>query len=99
VLSIPESESLKKVAQRLVWFKKPIDALNDPYLFLAHVMTYGTVKDVIIVKQSLGIEAFSEALKQMPPGIMDIKSWTYWHLMTGQYPPPPLPMRKIHSKN
>jgi hypothetical protein len=95
MLNIPPSESLKRVAQRLVWFKKPSDVLNDPYLFLAHVMTYGTIQDVITVQKVLGKEAFQEALENIPPGTMDIKSWHYWHLMVGHYPPPPMPVREF----
>ena len=99
MLTIPHSEPLKQVAQRLVWFKKPDEALNDPYLFMAHVMTYGTIPDVLAVKQALGMEAFRESLEHAPPGIMDPKSWTYWHLMTGTNPAPPLPIRTRLFKN
>lgn len=80
---IPQTQELKNVARRLVWYKSPEQALEDPYLFLAHVMTYGTLEDIITVKDSLGIAAFKEALHQLPPGIMDIKSWTYWSVVTG----------------
>jgi len=37
---------LQIVAKRVVWFKKPEDALRDVKLFLAHVMTYGTLNDI-----------------------------------------------------
>lgn len=40
---------LKAVAKRLVWFKAPEDALQEKKLFLAHVMTYGTLRDLIVV--------------------------------------------------
>lgn len=93
MLIIPHSKALKQVAERLVWFKKPEAALDDPYLFMAHVMTYGTLSDVLTVKQALGMQAFHESLAHAPPGIMDPKSWTYWHWMTGTDPAPPLPRR------
>ena len=93
MLTIPHSEALKKVAQRLVWFKKPDEALDDPYLFMAHVMTYGTIPDVLAVKQALGMEAFREGLEYAPPDIIDPKSWSYWHLRTETHPAPPLPTR------
>jgi hypothetical protein len=34
---------LRKVAKKVVWFKAPDDALRDLQLFLAHVVTYGTL--------------------------------------------------------
>jgi hypothetical protein len=97
MLKITLSEALCSVARRLVWFKSPEDALADPYLFLGHVMTFGTIEDVRIVKASLGIDAFREALEHMPPGIMDPKSWTYWHIMTNKQPEPPMPVRQFND--
>lgn len=96
MIEIPLTPALKNVARRLIWFKEPNKALQDPYTFLAHVMTYGTVEDVLVVKRTLGLAAFQEALEHMPPGIMDPKSWSYGHLITGKYPAPPMPARKIH---
>ena len=37
---------LQIVAKRVVWFKTPDAALRDVKLFLAHVMTYGTLNDI-----------------------------------------------------
>lgn len=91
---IPCTKELETVARRLVWFKSPKEALMDPYLFLAHVMTYGTLEDVSVVKKALGMEAFKEALFHLPPGIMDIKSWTYWTLMT-DFPQSSMPKRNL----
>lgn len=96
MLEIPLTPDLKNVARRLIWFREPSKALQDPYTFLAHVMTYGTLEDVLVVKSALGLAAFQEALDHMPPGIMDPKSWSYWHLITGKYPAPPMPARRIH---
>ena len=96
MLKIPHTKELEKVAQRLIWFKSPQDALEDPYTFMAHVMTYGTLNDVLIIKKALGMVAFKEALDHLPPGIIDAKSWNYWNLMVGRFPVPPLPERKIH---
>jgi hypothetical protein len=95
MLKIPHTKELLNVAQRLVWFKQPQDALDLPYTFMAHVMTYGTITDVITVKKALGLNAFKEALDHMPPGIIDAKSWNYWHIITNKIPTPPLPTRKF----
>ena len=95
MLEIPQTEEFEKIAQRMIWFKPPKEALKDPYTFMAHVMTYGALDDVLAVKKAMGMEAFSEALDKAPSGIMDRKSWVYWHLVTGKSPAPPIPTRKI----
>ena len=41
------SEDLRRVAKRVVWFKPPEETLNETKLFLAHVMTYGTLEDIV----------------------------------------------------
>ena len=43
---LPATPELLSVAERVVWFKTPSEALADPVHFLAHVMTYGTVEDL-----------------------------------------------------
>ncbi len=92
-LYLPKTPALLKVARRVVWFKKPEDTLENPNHFLAYLMTYGTQEDIKIVRQFLTLKDFSEALKQAPPGIFDPRSWTYWHLVCHQDPPPSLPKR------
>ena len=41
-----DRSDLLRVAKRVVWFKQPEDAIKDVKLFLAHVMTYGTLTDI-----------------------------------------------------
>ena len=41
------SEDLQRVAKRVVCFKPPEETLNETKLFLAHVMTYGTLDDIV----------------------------------------------------
>jgi hypothetical protein len=88
--SLPATQPLLNVARRVVWFKKPEEALADPVHFLAHVMTYGTVEDLKALK---GKDEFREALEKAPPGIFDARSWVYWNLKCGRQPVPPLPTR------
>jgi hypothetical protein len=94
-LNIAFTEELEKVARRLIWFKTPKEALKDPYTFLAHVMTYGTLEDILIIRKSLGINVFKEALDHIPPGIIDSKSWVYWNIVTGHSAVPPMPERNV----
>lgn len=49
-LKIPLTPEMLHIARRMVWFQKPEEALKHPYTFMAHVMTYGTVEDIIVVK-------------------------------------------------
>jgi len=91
---LPETRESLAVAQRVVWFKPPSEALADPVHFLAHVMTYGTVEDLRALDGVAGIEEVREALDNAPPGVFDARSWAYWNLKCGRSPAPPLPVRK-----
>jgi hypothetical protein len=55
---LPLTPALLTVAQRVVWFKEPVDALADPVHFLAHVMTYGTVEDLRALQSIIGLDEF-----------------------------------------
>ena len=53
---------LQTVAKRVVWFKEPEDAIKDVKLFLAHVMTYGTLNDIAITLQYFSEDDFKSVL-------------------------------------
>ncbi len=89
------SEDLQAVAKRLVWFRRPEDTLKDPKLFLAHVMTYGTLDDLVTAARHYSEADFEAVLNDPPPGIFDRRSWNYWNLRYHRDPVPPLPRRKI----
>jgi hypothetical protein len=91
---LPETPELLSVAERVVWFKQPAEALADPVHFLAHVMTYGTVEDLRALRQVAGPDEFREVLDNAPPGVFDARSWAYWNLKCGRQPAPPLPVRQ-----
>ncbi len=86
--------TLQKVAARYVWWQPSEATLARPHFFLCQLMTLGTSEDVRAVRRVLGDEAFVEALEHAPPGVMDAKSWNYWHLFFGRQPPP-LPERPL----
>jgi hypothetical protein len=86
---------LQRVAKRVVWFKAPEDALKDVKLFLAHVMTYGTLSDITTVLQDFSEDDFEATIMDPPPGVFDRRSWTYWNVRYHREPVPPLPQRKI----
>lgn len=90
---LPATVELLAVAERVVWFKGPSDALADPVHFLAHVMTYGTVEDLRALQGVIEQNEFGEALDHAPPGVFDPRSWAYWNLKYGRTPAPSLPVR------
>ena len=95
---LPHTLKLLNVAQRVIWFKEPPDALSNPYHFLAHVMTYGSMEDIKIVHDIIEDEGFREALEHAPPGIFDPRSWAYFNLKYGRHPVPPLPKRTLSKQ-
>jgi hypothetical protein len=91
---LPDTPELLAVAERVVWFKPPREALAEPAYFLAHVMTYGTVEDLREIDAVIGPNEFREALENAPAGVFDARSWAYWNLKYGRSPAPPLPSRR-----
>lgn len=89
------TDELTTVAQHVIWFEPPEKALADPIRFVTYAMTYGTHQDMKVVRLYLSDDNLREALTYAPPGIFDPRSWAYWHLKLGQYPPPPLPSRRF----
>jgi hypothetical protein len=86
---------LLALARRIVWFEEPGAALSNRIRFLAYLMTYGTAEDVTIARRHFSEHDFRAAIENVPPGILDERSWAYWNLMIGRYPPPPMPVRLI----
>jgi len=92
-----ESDELRRVAKRVVWFKPPEETLDEPTLFLAHVMTYGTLADIVTAMKFYSDDDFDRVLRNPPAGIFDVRSWTYWNLHFRHEPVPPLPSRNLPS--
>jgi hypothetical protein len=90
---LPLVPELLNLAPRVVWFEPPEKALANPARFLAYLMTYGTLEDIVIVRRYVAAENFTEALDAAPAGVMDARSWAYWNVIAGRYPPPPMPKR------
>ncbi|MEO5346346.1 MAG: hypothetical protein H7834_08215 [Magnetococcus sp. YQC-9] len=91
---IPQTPEMEAVAHRIIWFEPPASALADPIRFLAYAMRHATWEDLMILWRHIPESAFAEALTQAPPGIIDARSWSYWHVrLFGQSPPPPMPTR------
>jgi len=86
---------LLTVAKRVVWFKPPDQTLKDVKLFLAHVMTYGTLNDIRTTLHYFSEDEFEAVLDDPPPGIFDRRSWIYWNVRYHREPVPELPARQL----
>jgi len=64
----------------VVWFKAPEETLQEPKLFLAHLMTYGTLEDIATAMKYYTEADFDLVLKDPLTGIFDHRSWKYWNL-------------------
>lgn len=91
------SAELLRVARRMVWFKPPVETLADPVLFLSHVMTYGTVEDLQVMREHFTDEQLRQVLRAGLPGVFDARSWAYWHGVLDIRPVPPLPTRRLQG--
>jgi hypothetical protein len=72
---LPETPELIRVAERVVWFKSPESALDDPIHFPAHVMTYGTMEDLAALSDTVGPDELKEVLNHAPPGVFAPRLW------------------------
>jgi len=90
---VPVTDELRLLATRVVWWKAPDEVLANETDFLCRVMARGTLHDVNRIEDLFGAARLREALSQAPPGVMDIRSWHYWHNRLGLGPAGPVPTR------
>jgi len=86
---------LRELATKLFWWKGPDEALTDERRFLAQAMTYGSWKDMELVRSTYGVDALRAVLSDAPPGVFDQRSWSSWHVKLERMPVPPLPERRL----
>jgi hypothetical protein len=89
------SDLLRELATRYVWWLSPDQTLARPNLLLCQLMQLGTAEDVCAARDLLGDDAFRAALGAAPPGVLDARSWNFWHRVLLGRPPPPMPMRPL----
>ena len=90
-----EADCLPAIARRVCWWQPAGETLKDTPLFLCRVMTFGTWEDASFCLDRLGKDAFRSALQSAPPGLLDPRSWHYWHHRLGVLPVPGQPLRAI----
>lgn len=97
--SLPKTKALQQVAERVIWFEEPEEALENGNRFLAYAMRYGAAKDLkALEEEGITLAAMREALEKAPAGLFDARSWTYWTLKCGYEEVPPLPARRFEEK-
>lgn len=89
-----DQEQLKRIAREIFWWQSPEVSLANPRRFLAQLMTLGTWREVQLVKDGFGWDAFKDALVNAPAGVFDRRSWAYWHAFF-DLPPAELPRRSL----
>ena len=87
--SLPNNESFREIARSVIWFEPPEEALSDTVRFVAYAMTHATFAEMQIIRQELDDDALREVLTKAPPGVIDARSWAYWHVRLGIDPVPP----------
>ena len=90
--------SLHEVAQRLIWWSKPEDALQDPKRLIAQIMTYGDLEDTQAMLRAFSRAQLEDVLNNPPSGVFTPEAWNAWHLLLGKKPKP-LPRRTIPSQD
>lgn len=94
---IPMTARTLEIARRVSWLEEPEKALSHPVRFLAHAMTHACHDDMRVIRRYVSDDDFRQALDCAPPGIIDARSWAYWNLRMGRFPPPPAPRRTFGS--
>lgn len=87
--SIPVTPETVEAARRIIWFEEPEKALADPVRFMAYAMSYARHEDMRVIRRYVSDDEIRQALDGAPPGIIDPRSWAYWNLKVGRFPPPP----------
>ncbi len=94
-----DRKTLKQMAARYIWWKKPEDALNYPDRIIAQVMNIGDYDDVTALAEQIGDEKLRNVLVHTEAGQLNERSWAYWHYRLGLADEPaqlpPMPRRKV----
>ena len=93
--SIPLNDETKALAESLIWFEPPAEALADPIRFMAYAFARATHEQIRALRAYVSDDDLREALDKAPPGIIDARSWAYWNARMGRHPAPPLPTRHL----
>ena len=97
MIKIPLTPEIEKIAQRIIWFEPPEQSVKDPIRFMAYAMRYAPYRDMKILRKHVSDQDFIYALDNIPPGIVDKRSWAYWNAIFDRYPAPRMPARSFEK--
>lgn len=97
MIRIPNTTETEDIARRVVWFEPPQQAIEDPVRFMAYAMRYAIHEDMRVLRKYVSDKDFVEVLDNIPPGIVDKRSWAYWNAVFDRYPVPPMPVRTFEK--
>jgi hypothetical protein len=92
---LPCTPAFLAAARRIVWFKPPEEALDNPIELMAYAMKRATDADIKLLLDHIGADGLREAIEKAPPGIIDARSWCYRNAKIERIPAPPLRRRKL----
>ncbi len=92
---IPLNSETEAIARRVIWFEEPDRALADPVRFMAYAFAYANHEDMKFLQGLFSSQDLQFALQTSPPGIIDPRSWAFWNSKLGNWPPPPMPQRRL----
>jgi hypothetical protein len=92
---LPLNDETRALAESLIWFETPAEALADPVRFMAYAFARATHEQMNVLRAYVQGDDWTEALDNAPPGIIDPRSWAYWQARAGRYIAPPLPRRRL----
>ena len=94
-VDLPDLERLRHIASRVVWWEAADRVLAREDDFLCRVMALGNLDDANYVESTYGPDRLRQALKVAPPGVLDPRSWHYWHHRLGLGVAGPAPTRTL----
>jgi hypothetical protein len=95
--ALPDTKEFHALAARVIWFEPPELALRDMSRFMAYAFRYASHHDMQMLRTKLNDDDLRAALSEAPPGIIDPRSWSFWHVVLGKFPVPPFPRREIEA--
>lgn len=93
-----DTDVLKDLAGKYIWWKSPDEAMAQPERVIAQVMDIGDWDDVQALVSQVGDNALRQVLEHARAGQFRPRSWAYWHYRLGLCEVdqvPPLPVRKF----
>jgi hypothetical protein len=94
MMNLQSVSEIVALATRIIWFESAETSLKDPARFMAYAMRYASHEDMAIIRRYVSDQDFLAILDQIPPGIVDGRSWAYWNAVFDRFPTPPMPLRK-----